>query len=218
VAVVSIPKVWMGQTMQEASVKAGLRQLNPDLHFDMGTCLNIYHPFKDSRQNVYYLGRSIGAMDRGTLPEVPIWTTRRDVVEVPWSDVRQGEFVMSLFEGVTATCNKCKSSWDLPMRPYGSVICPSLCGNMGLSTDDVLFGWKNKQSQMAHVVRKVQDRIINVGWRHTFFKLYRSGVPGVTKETLEEKFGINLDPKVIDAVRIDDDLEYKFLDRKIEVA
>ena len=204
--------------MQEHAVKAGLRQLNPDLHFDMGACLNIWHPFKDSRQNVYYLGRSIGAMDRGTLPEVPIWTTKRDMVEVPWNEVLPGEIAMYRTEGVIANCHKCKASWELLCRPDGTMICPTLCGNMGLATDPVLFGWSNKPAATAHVFRSTRDRVVLVGWRHTFFKLCKAGVPGVTKETLEEKFGVNLDPRVLDDVQIDEDIEAKVLDRRIEVA
>jgi hypothetical protein len=208
----------MGQTMQEATVKAALRQLNPDLHFDMGACLNIWHPFKDSRQNVYYLGRSIGAMDRGTLPEVPVWTTRRDMVEVPWQEVKPDEIAMYPTEGVIASCRKCSCSWNLGFRPEGLLVCPGLCGNMGLATDSELFGWQNRMSGTAHVFRTVRDRVVLVGWRHTFFRLYRAGVPGVTKETLEEKFGVNLDPRVIDDIQIDEDLEAKTLDRRLEVA
>jgi hypothetical protein len=216
--VVSIPRAWMGQTMQEAPVKAGLRSLNPDLHFDMGACLNIWHPYKDSRQNVYYLGRSVGAMDRGTLPEVPVWTTRRDLVEVHWTEVKANEIALYNSAGVKAKCLKCFHVVALGYRPAGLFICPALCGNMGQAADATLFEWANVMGETAHVFRKVKDRVILVGWRHTFSRLCRAGIPGITKETLETQFGVNLDPRVVDDIQIDEDLEGKMLDRRIAVA
>jgi hypothetical protein len=208
----------MGQTMQEHRVKAGLRRLNPELHFDMGACLNLWHPFMDSRQNVFYRGDSVGAMDRRTLPEIPIWTMKRDMVEVHWTEVKPGEIALYGSAGVSAKCLKCFHSWDLGFRPKGTIFCPSLCGNIASSTDTTHFEWANKMKETAHVFRKVQDRVILVGWRHTFYRLMRAGIPGITKAALELEFGVNLDPKVVDAVMVDSDIEGRTLDARLEVA
>lgn len=216
--VVSIPKAWMGQTMQEATVKAALRSLNPDLHFDMGTCLNIWHPYQQSRQNVFYRGRSIGAMDRGTLPEVPIWTTKREMIEVPWTEVAPNELALFVTAGVMVECLKCRNRLDMQFRPVGSFGCPFLCGNIGDAADAALFAWTNRYTGKAQVFRKVRDRVVLVGWRHTFAKLIGAGVPGIDKAALEAAFGVNLDPRVIDDVQIEEDIERSVLDRRVEVA
>ena len=219
-AVVKIPKLWMGHTMQEHRVKSGLQKLNPEIHFDMGACLNIWHPFMSSRQNVFYRGRSVGAMDRETLPEAPIWTVSKEpeMVEVHWTEVKPGEIALYGSAGVTCKCNKCSFSWDLNYRPDGNFFCAALCGNIGQSTDHTLFTWSNKMSETAHVLRQVKDRVILVGWRHTFNRLLMANIPGVTKKALEEEFGVNLDPKIIDDILVAEDVEGKVLDRGLEVA
>jgi len=46
-----------------------------------------------------------------------------------------------------------------------------------------------------------RDRIIFVGWRHTLRRVITRDIPGVTKEGLERKFGINLDYIPIEEIR-----------------
>lgn len=217
-AVVTIPKAWMGETMQEGRAKAGLRRLNPEIHFDMGACLNLWHPFMSSRQNVFYRGDSVGAMDRGTLPEVPIWTMKRDMVEIPWDEVRPGEIALYGSSGVSAECLRCHHRWDLGFRPNGTMFCQAPCGNVGQATDITSFSWSNRMSGMAHVFRQVKDRVILVGWRHTFYRMMRAGIPGISKRSLESEFGVNLDPKILDDILVTEDVEGKTLDRLVEVA
>jgi hypothetical protein len=215
-SVISIPRSYMGTTMQEGSVKAGLLALNSDLHFDMGVCLGLWHPFMDSRQNVFYRGNSVGAMDRGTLPEVPVWSTRKELVEVPWYDVRPGELALHTTTGVRGQCLKCNCTWDLPQRPIGWSGCFAACGNVGYASDLKLFHYENVFTGKAQVFRSVRDRVLLVGWRHTFDKLIRATIPYITKAALEQKFGVNLDPKVLDASEVDEALERRVLSREVE--
>jgi hypothetical protein len=216
-AVISIPKSYMGRTMQESTFKAKLRELNPEIHFDLGACLNIWHPFKDTRQNVYYRGNSLCAMDRGTLPEVPVWSTRKDMVRVPIADVRPGEIVLYETIGVIAGCQKCTHVWPMPNRPVGAMACPSGCGNAGLSSDEKLWIWKDRRSEFVQVFRQMKDRVILVGWRWTLGKLARKGVPGITRQSLEDAFKISLDAVILEEVMVDDDVEDRVLDRGVSV-
>jgi hypothetical protein len=217
-ATFSIPKLYMGQTLQEVDVKKGLLEMNPEIHFDMGTCLNIWHPYQDSRQNIFYRGRSVVGMDRGTLPENPVWTVRKDAIEVPWSEVRYGEVCLRLTMGVLFKCLKCLSIFEYSARPTGVISCPTKCGNFGQNLDSTLWQWKDKPTGMVQVLRSVKDRVILVGWRHTFSTLMVWGIPGVDKKKLEERFRINLDSKPIDELEVSEDIEDRILDRKIALS
>lgn len=62
-----------GETLDEFHIKKTLRSMNPGMHFDMGACLNLYHPRMDEWQGVFYNGEHICAMDRGVIPEYDIW-------------------------------------------------------------------------------------------------------------------------------------------------
>ncbi len=62
----------MGQSMDVTSLKRGLREINPSLHFDMGDKLNLYHPKIDMWQGIFAHGKHIGSMDRG--PQIPEYT------------------------------------------------------------------------------------------------------------------------------------------------
>lgn len=214
---VTIPRSYMGHTLQEVSVKRVLRAANPEIHFDMGVSLGIWHPYQQSRQNVFYRGRSVVAMDRGTLPEGPIWSLRRELVEIPWWEVRPHELAMYGSAGIVAICLKCNHRWDLPVRPMGYVLCPALCENMGQVPDETLFIFRDKPTERAWVWREIKDRVLLVGWRHTFGKLIAKVIPGLTKELLETSFGINLDPHEIADEAIPENLEERLLDRSMEV-
>lgn len=215
---ISIPKSYMGYTLQEATVKAALLQMNPDLHFDMGACLGLWHPFMSTRQNVFYRGRSICAMDRGTLPEVPVWSTRRELVEVPAEEVKPGEIAMYSVAGVNLLCHKCAHVWTLPTRPVGVVICPTLCENMGSASDATLFQITDRPTMKAQVWRSVRDRVILVGWRHTFRQLIRAMLPGVTQRGLELAFAVDLSPHLLDPVEvIEGGAEERTLDQRVQL-
>jgi hypothetical protein len=208
----------MGTALPEMDVKAGLLEMCPDLHFDMGVCLNIWHPYQSTRQNVFYKGNSVGAMDRGVLPELTVWSMKKDVVRIPVGEVKAGELALYETSGVLGGCQKCLQTWQAQHRPYGLIGCPNGCGNMGYSHDTERFLWKDIPSQYAQVFRKVKDRVLLVGWRWTFSRLMRKGVPGVTKEKLEARFRVNLDPRIVDEFEVDADIEPSFLDSQVKLA
>jgi hypothetical protein len=102
-----------GQYFLEEQIKAGLLRLCPDLHFDMGGNLGLYHPRIEEWQGVFHLGRHICSMSRGVIPEYDVWAldkfnqkshvlrigwrttfehmTRKEVPGVTW-DALQREF------------------------------------------------------------------------------------------------------------------------------
>jgi len=83
-----------GETMHEDRLKDGLKSLNPDIHFDMGGNLDIYHPRIDDWQGVFVNGRHICSMGRGTLPEYDVWHLdnegeRTHILQIGWRSTMQ---------------------------------------------------------------------------------------------------------------------------------
>ena len=66
-------RVELGQGMWDTALKKALQSLNPGVHFDMGACLNIYHPNMDIWQGVFFRGKHVGSMDRGWIPEYNVY-------------------------------------------------------------------------------------------------------------------------------------------------
>jgi len=83
--------VYFGHTIHESVLKRGLRELCPDVHFDMGAALGIWHPRIDEWQGIFVNGRHIGSMDRGDIPEFTIYQivdgTPEKVLRVGWRDM-----------------------------------------------------------------------------------------------------------------------------------
>lgn len=88
---VVVPANYLGQMIEDTEIKRACRACNPEIHFDMGVCLNIWHPRQDELQGVFWKGRHIASMDRGNVPEWPLWTVSRGMKLVDDSEVRLGD-------------------------------------------------------------------------------------------------------------------------------
>jgi hypothetical protein len=166
-----------GQSLDSETIKKGLRELCSDLHFDMGTNLNHWHPMQDTRQGVFHNGRHICSMDRGMCPEFKVWDVQTRVVPVPLNQadqegVRVFYSVITLdtpgYEELHLAAQKGKYE-DLQVRPDGTLI-----------------------RLAAHKEQKARGRVIRVGWRHTFERLILGQVPGITREALAAKFNVDM--------------------------
>jgi hypothetical protein len=58
--------------------------------------------------------------------------------------------------------------------------------SLNLTADGKLF------RQQAFGYQKVRDRVIRVGWRHTFERLLQRNLPGITRDTLAREFGVDM--------------------------
>lgn len=160
-------------------VERGLRELNPDIHFDLGGRHNIEHPYAVTRQGVFYRDKHLCSMDRGMLPEYKIWATQKRLVELPW---------------FAADREDASISWTevLPTEP----------GYMDLR----ILGEKELDPQ--YMIRKTDGKLLRckvmgyepvgrrcmrVGWRHTFERILANEIPGVTRKAIAEKFGVDMD-------------------------
>lgn len=90
---VAIPQDMLGQPFNELTLKKALWALNPDFNFDWGARLNIWHPYQDSKQGVFFKDRHLCSMDRGQIPQAPIWSTKRESVRVAEADLSYAETV-----------------------------------------------------------------------------------------------------------------------------
>lgn len=93
----------MGRTIMEGDLKSYLQECNPEIHFDMGTCLNIWHPYQDKRQGVFFRGQHICSMDRGMISENPIWAVEKKHVTLPagecsWSELTDPMTMIEFFD------------------------------------------------------------------------------------------------------------------------
>ena len=150
-----VPHSLIGRGIPEDTIKRGLRDLNPEFHFDLGGRHNKWHPDIDYSQGVYWRELHICTMDRGTIPEVPIWTTKREAVTIPWGELRFNETHL--------------------LDPHTG--CPI-------------------------VMRMVNDKVIQVGWRNTLTMIVHRKIPGADKAAIEVKFGIDLGTKPIEEVSV----------------
>jgi hypothetical protein len=76
-----VSKYELGHTLTEHELKTGIRELNPDMHFDLGGRLNLDHPSMNIWQGVWYGKKHITTMDRDTvtpIPEYEVWTLKSE--------------------------------------------------------------------------------------------------------------------------------------------
>jgi hypothetical protein len=81
----------LGFGISEHAIKKGLKELNSNIHFDMGGKLNLLHPNMAIWQGVFYNGAHLTSMDRDTnmpIPEYKTWTTKRIYKDHEWITVR----------------------------------------------------------------------------------------------------------------------------------
>ena len=167
----------LGHTLDSAVMERGLRELNPDIHFDMGTKLGMWHPYQSTRQGVFYHGQHICSMDRGLVPEFKQWSVVNGLAEVPMSEWDQ-EGVRLFWETVS------------PQTPdYVELCMATLEGKLdrySIREDGQLIRLTGRKET------KVLGRVVWVGWRHTFEKILLKNIPGVTRDTVATKFGVDM--------------------------
>lgn len=167
----------LGRSIDSAIIERGLRELCPSLDFDLAGRKDQLHPYINDRQGVYYDGRHICSLDRGVVPEFKIWDVKRTVFPVEWWEADKDD-VSIQFKSLL------KSDPD-----YEEMMAKAARGNdpgVVKRTDGTVI----RCIPVAH--RPARHRVIRVGWRHTFERILAFGVPGVTRESLSKKFGIDM--------------------------
>ncbi len=157
-------------------VEAGLRDLNHEMHFDLGARFGLWHPYADTRQGVYYRELHICSMDRGVIPEFKVWETQKRIVPIPWAQADREDASIK-YEVLPL---------DTPNYQDLLVLAES-----GADPEYMLRDGKVLKCQ-CFGYEMASKRCVRVGWRHTFERILAAGVPGVTRPALSEKFSVDM--------------------------
>lgn len=166
-----------GHQLNSADVERGLRDLNPGFHFDMGTALGQVHPYQATRQGVFFDGRHICSMDRGTIPEFKVWNVAETLVPVSLGEADQGDCSIRY---MTIT----------PDTPGYEDLCSEA---MRGQRDDLTLNADGKLCRIQAVrTVKVRGRVVLVGWRHTFERIIMKNIEGATRPNIGAKFNVDM--------------------------
>lgn len=165
-----------GKVLDSAAIVTGLQELNKDLHFDLAAAIGQQHPYINDRQGVYFYGKHLCSMDRGLVPEYKLYSVTKVPVEVDWADAdKEGVSiryvqVLPTDEGYEDLEQAAKRGNDPAVQMRGSMVI-----------------------RMAPVaMRPMRGTVIRLGWRHTFEGVLRHDIPGVTRKSVSEKFGVDM--------------------------
>jgi hypothetical protein len=178
-------KSTLGSTLSSVAIEKGLRDLNPEFHFDMpnsissaGFVVNVddFEIINANRQGIYWKGNYVATMDRGLSTEFKLWEEEEGIEEIPRGD---------------------EHLYDDGCCTYVEVLPSDSFYHVALSKaeakDDNFTIDNGKVMKWAYFrFTKVRGRIIRVGWRHTFENLLSRNIPGVTRRALEAKFNVDL--------------------------
>jgi hypothetical protein len=165
-----------GSSISAAIIEAGLRELNPELKFDLAGTHGLWHPYLDTRQGVYYREQHVCSMDRGVVPEFKVWETKKKIVPIPWSEADR-EDASIRYEVLPV---------DTPGYEDLKILAET-----GSDPEYMLRGDAVLKCQ-AYGYEVASKRCVRVGWRHTFERILAFGVPGVTRQALADKFRVDM--------------------------
>ena len=166
----------LGRVFRYATLTRALSDLSPDLHFDMGGKLGIWHPRQDEFAGVFYAGRHIATIDRDWIPEFDTWTMKEGLLEIDPT-------LAGAIEGASVQFRTID-----PSDPDYQVGCElAKTYSQGYAMED---GKLRHYRGYRH--GEVRDRCIKVGWRYTLWKIVLADLPGLSQRAIERKLGIDL--------------------------
>lgn len=166
--------VEFGHSLDSVILERGLRELCPGIHFDLAVATNQWHPYIEERQGVYYMGKHITGMDRGSVPEFKIWNTEVVVRPGEWHEADKEEASIHFAEVPNP-------DQDLRER-----------AERGNDPEYGISAKGNVIKRTVMISQKVRGRCIRLGWRHTLWNLMQANLPGITAQSLAAKFGIDM--------------------------
>ena len=174
----------LGKCLDSVTIQSGLRELNPDMVFDVAHKLSDWsymlqmpaamrEAIDKLRLPVLHRDRYICAMDRGMVPELKQHEETERVAEVPARPDDDGAFYCRTSPGD---------------RSYQEQYDQATTGDKSYSiqADGSVTRWYHFRKQ------KALGKVLLLGWRHTFEALIAAKIPGITRQSLAEKFGVDL--------------------------
>jgi hypothetical protein len=177
-----------GKVIDSSMIEAGLRALNTDINFDVANRLGDWSYLLEqpsslraitdaSRQPVLYQDHYVAAMDRGPVPEFKQWSVKEVAVEVEWADADKDEASIQYV---------IVNPWDANYQDL------YLSASFGQDDKIQILADGRLARMRAMGVRKVRDRVVRLGWRHTFEAILRYGINGVTRQSIAAQFAVDM--------------------------
>ena len=166
----------LGKTLDASVIEKGLKELCPDLRFDVATKRGAWHPRQATRQGVFWHETHICSMDRGLVPEFKQWGVVEKESVVGWNEADA--------EGVTIKLRVIPSSDP----DYMDAVLRLMAKEPGYEMRPdkaIIKSWPVKKG-------KGQGRVELVGWRHTFERIINRNLPGLTRSAIAAKFGVDM--------------------------
>lgn len=174
-----------GVTLDYGAVTKGLRELNPQITFDAAVNRPQDYRFLaswaptvvETRAGVYYNGKHVCSIDRGVIPEYAVWEMIDGMIECPMVDIEKYDETRVLYLEILKTDPR-----------YHEALTRAQAKD-----DQFTFGESGKLFlYQAFRPAKVRGNCLRVGWRHTFGRLVKAKVPGITLDALAKKFNVDM--------------------------
>lgn len=178
-----------GHSLNALTVQRGLQELNSDISFDPvvnrpsdnSYVLEMPREARDcierGRCPICHNGRYIVAMDRNVIPEFKVWTMK-DAEDLATFGEADKDDARVKYLGIPKEHPEYQDLYDAAKKGSRNDL-------RILSNGTLVRCW-------VTAPRKVRDRVVMVGWRHTFERLIMAKIPGVTRESLAAKFSVDM--------------------------
>lgn len=193
----------LGRSLDYSDVVRGLRELNTAISFDAVVNRPSDYEYalkppaesdliaqREEGSGVYFNGRYVCRIDRGQIPELKLWNVTSGVKSIGSADLDKHDEVRVCYIEILPTDSFYQAALEKAQKHDD---------NYKIEADGRVFRYE------AFIETKVPGRVIRVGWRHTFEALIRANIPGVTRESLGNKFAVDMyqvplgDPEQVDA-------------------
>ena len=184
------------KSIDYTTMKRGLQELNRSIVFDDG-CGQVIYMMNEGkmRAGIYHNNRYLSAVERTLMPEFSVFDGY-DNFEVPCT---RDEFFASDKDDLTHYVQEIVV--NAQTDPLNHMILSNFIGLDGSKT------LKNGRGGETIVVRfptgdivvstpmkivRLPSQVIQIGWREVFERLLTADIPGITKESLSKKFGVDM--------------------------
>lgn len=175
----------LGFSLNSSDIQKGLRELNPQISFDAVVNRPSEYKFMlqggdnmtGTRGGVFYNGHFVCSIDRGVIPEKPVWSMAQGFEEIRMCDIERFDDSRVVYVEILTTD-----------KFYHHALLKAQKGddNFRLDGDGKVYKYQALRECL------VRDKIITMGWRSTLSTLALKGIPGVTVDNLNEKFRVRL--------------------------
>lgn len=170
--------------MNDSNLRAGLVELNRDISFDAAINRSSDYSFSLKGDNmtavrggIFYNGMYVCAYDRGVMPELPIWSMTDGIEQIRMCDIERYDDTRVCYVEIMKTDPHYHVALTKAERKDDEFV---------LDDDGKVY----KYTALREC--RVRDKVIRIGWRQTLVNMACAGIPGVTLDTINQKFSVRL--------------------------